>query len=234
MRIVFVHGACVRDGAWWWHPTGELLADAGVRSDAPALPSCGEGDGTPGHDGPGLAEDVAAVSALLRAGDEPTIVVAHSYGGVVTAQAAIGVPAVRHVVLVSSYLAEPGEALASFGGDDGPAPFLDVDLEAGTFGVRPELAVGTFLHDCLQHADEGVARLVRQSVQVTQQPVEAAVWGEVPTTYVVCTEDRGTPAERQRSYAQRADRVVEVDAGHHPMLSRPAALRDLLLGLELR
>jgi hypothetical protein len=25
MRVVFGYGACVRDGAWWWHRTGELL-----------------------------------------------------------------------------------------------------------------------------------------------------------------------------------------------------------------
>jgi len=29
MRIVFVHGACVKDGSWWWHRTGELLAEQG-------------------------------------------------------------------------------------------------------------------------------------------------------------------------------------------------------------
>jgi hypothetical protein len=27
IRIVFVHGACVKDGSWWWHRTGELLAE---------------------------------------------------------------------------------------------------------------------------------------------------------------------------------------------------------------
>ena len=42
MRVVFVHGACVKDGSWWWHRTGELLAERGVASEAPALPSCGE------------------------------------------------------------------------------------------------------------------------------------------------------------------------------------------------
>ena len=42
MRIVFVHGACVKDGSWWWHRTGELLAEQGLASEAPALPSCGE------------------------------------------------------------------------------------------------------------------------------------------------------------------------------------------------
>jgi hypothetical protein len=29
----------------------------------------------------------------------------------------------------------------------------------------------------------------------------------------------------------RADSVFELDAGHHPFLSRPAAVRDLLLSL---
>src|SRR4051794_1818300 len=161
---------------------------------------------------------------MLEAQDEPTVVVAHSYGGIVTAQAAVGVDAVRHVLLISSYLAEAGESLSSFG-DGSPAPFLDVDVDAGTFGVRPELLVDTFMHDCPEFADEAAARLARQSVQVTQQPIEAAVWGEVSTSYLVCAQDRGTPAVRQREFARRADRVVEVDAGHHPFLSRPAVVR---------
>ena len=59
MRVVFVHGACVRDGAWWWHRTAALLQERGVRSVAPALPSCGETGVPGGTDGPGLAEDVA-------------------------------------------------------------------------------------------------------------------------------------------------------------------------------
>jgi hypothetical protein len=42
MRVVFVHGACVKDGSWWWHRTAELLAERAVASEAPFLPSCGE------------------------------------------------------------------------------------------------------------------------------------------------------------------------------------------------
>ena len=34
MRVVFVHGACVRDGQWWWHRTAELLLERGVTSVA--------------------------------------------------------------------------------------------------------------------------------------------------------------------------------------------------------
>ncbi|WP_026910223.1 alpha/beta fold hydrolase [Patulibacter minatonensis] len=231
MRVVFVHGACVRDGAWWWHPTADLLAGRGVASVAPALPSCGETglpvDGT----GPGLAEDVAAVRDVLTATDEPTVVVAHSYGGIVTAEAAAGLGAVAHLLLVSSYLPEPGESLSTFGSEE-PAPFLDVDPEGGTFTVRPEHLAGTFLQDCdagIQRA--ALHRTARQSIAVLGQPVQVAAWHDVPSTYLVCADDRGTPAAAQRSFAGRAGRVVELDAGHHPFLSQPAAVADLVLGL---
>ncbi|MFJ8627019.1 alpha/beta fold hydrolase [Kitasatospora sp. NPDC093550] len=231
MRVVFVHGACVRDGSWWWHRTAGLLAERGVPSVAPALPSCGETGRPAGVDGPGLPEDVAAVRQVLGDGDEPTVVVAHSYGGIVTAEAAAGIGSVRHLVLVSSYLPEAGQSLSDFG-PGGPAPFLDVDPAAGTFGVRPELLVDTFLQDCDPEDQARAAdHLARQSVRVTGQPVGAAAWQQVPSTYLVCARDRGTPAERQRGFARRAGRVVELDAGHHPFLSRPAEVRDLLLGL---
>jgi pimeloyl-ACP methyl ester carboxylesterase len=231
MRVVFVHGACVRDGSWWWHRTAELLREQGVSSVAPLLPSCGEAGVPAGADGPGLPEDVAAVRQVLQDGDEPTVVVAHSYGGIVTAEAAAGVGSVRHLVLVASYLPEIGQGLADFG-DGGPAPFLDVDPDAGTFGVRPDLLVGTFLPDCDPEVQAQAAdHLARQSLQVIGQPVGAAAWQEVPSTYLVCAQDRGTPARLQREFARKAGTVVELDAGHHPFLSRPTAVRDLVLSL---
>ncbi|SEO29460.1 Pimeloyl-ACP methyl ester carboxylesterase [Actinacidiphila rubida] len=231
MRVVFVHGACVRDGSWWWHRTAELLQERGVPSVAPALPSCGEAGLPGGVGGPGLPEDVAAVRQVLQDGDEPTIVVAHSYGGIITAEAAAGIGSVRHLLLVSSYLPEVGQSLSEFG-DGGPAPFLDVDPDAGTFGVRPELLVDTFLQDCGPEVQvQAGTHLARQSVQVTGQPVGAAAWQQLPSTYLVCAQDRGTPPRLQREFARRAGSVVELDAGHHPFLSQPAAVRDLLLSL---
>ncbi len=230
MRVVFVHGACVADGTWWWHRTAELLLERGVPSTAPLLPSCGEG-GRPGRGGPGLPEDVAAVRRVLEDGDEPTVVVAHSYGGMVTAEAAAGVGSVRHLFLVSSYLPEVGQSLSDFG-DDTPAPFLDVDPDLGTFGVRPEFLVETFLQDCDPDIQAQAAdKLARQSVHVTAQPVGAAAWQQVPSTYLVCAQDKGTPAGLQRAFARKAGVVVELDTGHHPFLSQPAAVRDLLLSL---
>ena len=95
-----------------------------------------------------------------------------------------------------------------------------------------EFLVETFLQDCdpvtqAQAAD----RLARQSVQVTAQPVGAAAWQQVPSTYLVCAQDRGTPAGRQRDFARKAGTVVELDSGHHPFLSQPSAVRDLVLSL---
>jgi pimeloyl-ACP methyl ester carboxylesterase len=87
MRVVFVHGACVQDG-WWWHRTTGLLQERGVPSVAPALPSCGEAGVPGGAGGPGLSEDVRAVRQVLQDSGEPTVVVAHSYGGIVTTEAA--------------------------------------------------------------------------------------------------------------------------------------------------
>jgi pimeloyl-ACP methyl ester carboxylesterase len=231
MRVVFVHGACVRDGAWWWHRTAEVLRARGVASLAAELPSCGEGGADVGPTGPGLAEDAAALRQLLTTGEEPTVVVAHSYGGIVTAEAAAGVDSVQHLVLVSSYLPEVGESLSSFAGAE-PAPFLDVDGSTGTFGARPELFVDTFLQDCPEVAGDATPRLARQSLAVLGQPVQAAAWQQVPSTYLVCAEDRGTPTRAQREFARRAGSVVELAAGHHPFLSQPQAVADLLLGLR--
>ena len=231
MRVVFVHGACVRDGSWWWHRTAGLLHEQGVQSVAPALPSCGETGLPGGAGGPGLPEDVAAVRQVLQDCDEPTLVVAHSYGGIVSAGAAAGVGSVSHLLLVSSYLPEVGQSLSEFG-DGSPAPFLDVDHDAGTFGVRPDLLVDTFLQDCDPEVQAQAANhLARQSVQVTRQLVGAAAWQQVRSTYLVCAQDRGTPPRLQREFARRADTVVELDAGHHPFLSQPAAVRDLLMSL---
>jgi pimeloyl-ACP methyl ester carboxylesterase len=231
MRVVFVHGACVKDGAWWWHPTAELLAEKGVTSEAPALPSCGEAGAAPDAAGPGLAEDVAAVRAALTASEEPTVVVAHSYGGIVTAEAAAGIDSVSHLLLISSYLPEVGQSLSSFGGEE-PAPFLDVDPEAGTFTVRPDALAETFLQDCdTEIQQDALAKTARQSLAVLGAPVSAAAWQQVPSTYLVCAADRGTPADLQRDFATRAGNVVELDSGHHPFLSQPAAVRDLVLSL---
>jgi pimeloyl-ACP methyl ester carboxylesterase len=132
---------------------------------------------------------------------------------------------------VSSYLPEVGQSLSSFGGEE-PAPFLDIDPEGGTFTVRPDALAETFLQDCDPEIQrQATDKTARQSLAVLEQPVQSAAWQHVASTYLVCAQDRGTPAELQREFARRAGNVVELDAGHHPFLSQPAAVRDLVLSL---
>lgn len=227
MRVVFIHGAFSRDGAWWWAPTAALFDRSGIASTAVALPSCGEAGIAPTGAGPGLHEDVAATTAVLDEGG-PAIVVAHSYGGMVASQAGDH-PAVRHLVYISSFLPTVGESLAtlSSGADPVPvAPHADgsvsvVDDDRAAFDAR-------FLHD-VEDPDlvSGAhARLCAQSSVVFRIETTTAAWERVPSTYLVCAEDRSTAPDLQRAHAARATSVRELAAAHFPMLSRP----DLVAG----
>jgi pimeloyl-ACP methyl ester carboxylesterase len=65
------------------------------------------------------------------------------------------------------------------------------------------------------------ARLTRQTAAAMVTPIDDATWRTIPSTYLVCADDRATPPAVQREQAERAGRVVELATGHHPMLSRP-------------
>jgi pimeloyl-ACP methyl ester carboxylesterase len=222
MRVVFIHGAFSRDGAWWWAPTADHLERSGITSTAVALPSCGEDGTAPTGTGPGLEDDAAATAAVLDEGG-PTILVAHSYGGMVAAQAGTH-PAVRALLYISSFLPAVGEDLASVTAGPDPVPVIphadgsvsvdDRDVEA--FDAR-------FLHDIDDPALVRGAhdRLCPQSAAVFGTPVTAAAWQHVPSTYLVCAEERSTPPDLQRAHASRAGTVHELPAGHFPFLSRP-------------
>lgn len=222
MRVVFIHGAFCRDGAWWWAPVAALLARNGIETTAVALPSCGEAGDPPVGSGPGLHEDAAATTAILDDG-EPTIVVAHSYGGMVAAQVGEH-PAVSRLVYISSFLPLAGESLGALTSGPDPVPVIahedgSVSVDAGdvaAFDAR-------FLHDV---ADPNLVRgahdrLCPQSAAVFGAEATNAAWERVPSTYLICAEDRSTTAEVQRGQAARATTARQLPAAHFPFLSRP-------------
>ena len=209
MDLIFVHGALVRDGAWWWQRTAELLD---LRSHSVALPSC-EGEG-------GLAEDAAALRHALDH-VESAIVIGHSYGGTVIAEAGQH-PSVSSLVYVSSYLPEVGEAQAGImSGEPNPvavAPSgdrLQLDgYDAASFGAR-------FLQDAPDAVTGAFERVTPQSMAAFITPTTQAGWQGVDSTYLVCTEDRSTTVALQRTHAAKATRSLDLPTGHHPFISRP-------------
>jgi len=228
MKVVFVHGALVFDGAWWWHRMVEPLAALGMATQAVELPSCVPAPGASGEAMADMYADADAVRAALGEEDEPIVLVGHSYGGMVITDAASGQENVKHLVYVTSVMPELGETLASFGGSE-LGPWMDPREEDGTMGIKAELAPAAFMQDCDEATVEvALKRLTRQPLAAFGQAPRSVAWWEKPSTYVVCTEDRATPPEAQRGYARRADRVVELPTGHHPMLSRPELLTRVL------
>ena len=228
MKVVFVHGALVFDGAWWWSRMVEPLAAHGLGSRAVELPSCVPSPGAFGEAPGDLYADADAVRAVLDEEDEPVVLLGHSYGGMVITDAASGHEKVKHLVYVTSVMPERGETLASLSGSREPGPWMDPG-DDGTMGVKAELAADAFLQDCDEATiAQALKRLTRQPLAVFGQPPRGVAWREKPSTYVVCAEDRATLPEAQREYAKRARRVVELPTGHHPFLSRPELLTQVL------
>jgi pimeloyl-ACP methyl ester carboxylesterase len=229
MKVVFVHGALVFDGAWWWHRMAEPLAALGLGTRAVELPSCVPSPGASGEAPGDMYADADAVRSALDEEDEPLVLVGHSYGGMVITDAAAGHGNAEHLVYVTSVMPELDETLSSFGGGREPGPWMDPRPEDGTMGVKAELLPGAFMQDCDEAAVAGaLERLTRQPLTVFGQAPRAVAWHEKPSTYVVCAEDLATPPEAQREYARRAGKVVEVPTGHHPMLSQPGLLAQVL------
>jgi pimeloyl-ACP methyl ester carboxylesterase len=228
MELIFVHGALVRDGQWWWQRTADVVRDrTGIRSRALALPSCGE-TGVE-RASAGLAADAAALRAAL---DDvgSAIVVGHSYGGTVIAEAGRH-PAVSHLLYVSSYLPDVGQSQAEIvGGENDPVSIADggdgtlalAGYDAASFGAR-------FLHDADEETSRDALQLVTaQGAGAFVTPTTTAGWRGVDSTYIVCADDRSTSVGLQRLHASRATRSVELATGHHPFITRPGLVADVV------
>ena len=228
MRVVFIHGAFCHDGTWWWAPVAGRLERAGIESTAVALPSCGEAGVAPTGAGPGLNEDAAATTALLDDAGGPVMLVAHSYGGMVASQAGEH-PAVQALVYISSFLPATGQDLATVSRGPNPVPVIPHadgsvsvdDRDTAVFDAR-------FLHDV---ADPDLVRgahdrLCPQSPAAFSTATTTAAWERIPSTYLVCADERSTHPDLQRVQAARAGTVHELAAGHFPFLSRPELVAD--------
>lgn len=220
--LIFVHGACVRDAAWWWGKMVAPLAAHDIATVAVPLPSCGEAGEQLGD----LYADVDACKRAIARAESPVILCGHSYGGMVITEAGAD-ERVTQLYYVTSVMPDAAQSQGELIGSE-PAPWLDPS-DDGTIGVHADLIREYFLQDCAAATvEQALARLTRQSLAPFTQAPRQIAWKGKPTTYFVCTDDLATPADVQRRRVRPGARLVEFEAGHHPFLSRSDAFAETL------
>ncbi|WP_437813925.1 alpha/beta hydrolase [Sorangium sp. So ce1078] len=222
--VVLVHGAW--HGPACWSQVACRLLGSGLDVRVPALPSAGPDPGRPGD----LAADAEAVRAALAEVPGKAVVVAHSYGGLPVTEVAARTGKVAHLVYLCAFMLDAGESLLSaIGGQDPPWWVTSADGRT----LLPEGARDVFYNDCTDEvAAAAVAALLPQARASFTQPLSAAAWQELPSTYVICERDNAVPVFAQEAMSRRARRVRRLDASHSPFLSRPddvvALVRDAI------
>ena len=223
-----VHGAW--HGAWCWERLQAELEQRGHRSVAVDLP-CDDPSA-------GLARNAEIVIDALGDADD-VVLVGHSLGGITVPVVADRRP-VRRLVFLCALVPRPGktmdEVLISAGDVLSPEfqRFEQIVHEDGSVSWQDDQAIEAFFHDCSPElASWAASRLRRQVWTTTQEPSPLAKWPDVPSTYVVCADDRTVSPDWSRRVAKEwldAD-LVELPGGHSPFLSRPERLADVLESL---
>jgi pimeloyl-ACP methyl ester carboxylesterase len=237
-RFVLVHGA--HGGAWCWEPVVGPLADAGHTVEAFDLPGSGD-DRTPAADVT-LAAYVERVCAQLETRPEPALLVGHSLGGVVIAQAAARCPdRIAALVYVTAFVPRDGQSLVDLArlpegaGEEVPVA-VDVEDGAPVVVMSDEVARWAVYGECTdEQAAWAVARRRSQAIAPFTEPValDDAALRRMPRAYVTCSEDRRIPLALQRRMIadNGIENVIELRADHSPFLSATGELVAALDGL---
>lgn len=216
-NIVLVHGAFA--DATSWDKVKALLIRKGYHVTAVDIPLTS------------LADDVAATRAAIAAQDGPTVVVGHSWGGVVIGEAATAAN-VKSLVYVTAFAPDQGESIDSLSQAGPPSDGVQAIRpdDRGYLGIDPAAFPAVFAGDL--PADEAQALAARQrrvNAQSFATPSVNAAWKVKPTFYALMTADRTLPAAVQHLFAGRMKaRVTEINASHAGMLSQPEAVAAVI------
>jgi len=216
MHFICVHGVC--HGGWCWDKTKSDLEAQGHTVSAPDLPLTS------------LDNDASAVRDVLDASTKPSVLVGHSYGGSVISKAAAGRTDVAHLVYVAAIMIGKDEVFAEvsapYPSDLGQSLLISED---NTFCVDSKGAIDAFYHCCdPQEAADAAARLRTTSFDCVSTPSGAEPWNSIPSTYVLCSQDKAITAELQTLMSQRAATTVTIDTDHSPFYSAPEELLAVL------
>ncbi|MFT3853775.1 MAG: alpha/beta hydrolase [Ilumatobacteraceae bacterium] len=235
--ILLVHGAW--HGTWCWAPLQAELDRLGVASWAIDLPGHGLSTERLGDLHTDADAVVAALGAVRDGADgDGVVLVGHSYGGGVITEAATRAVAkdlpIAHLVYLTAYATCAGESVgglaAALPRENTPLGTVMQAQDDGTFGISPvDRATDVFYGHCTpEQAATAFARLSRQHGASFAQPGTGNPRDTIPSTYVVCTDDRAIHPNHQRIMATRCGAVHELPTDHSPFMSMPAETAAIL------
>jgi pimeloyl-ACP methyl ester carboxylesterase len=215
-NIVIVHGAFA-DGSGW-RPVVDILQKDGYRVTVVQEPLTS------------LADDVAATKRVLALQPGPTLLVGHSYGGVVITQAG-NAPNVVGLVYIAAFIPEKGESALSLLAQ---APPVNKDARVTSDGFL-YIDPAAFATDFAADVPAGQANFMAHSQPMLAAkaaggaPVTTAAWHYKRSWALVATLDHNINPVLERRMAKRAGSItVEVAGSHAVYLSKPQDVAHLI------
>ncbi|TAV74212.1 alpha/beta fold hydrolase [Rhizobium leguminosarum] len=215
--VVLAHGLFA-DGSCWTEVIARLQA-AGLNATAVQNPLTT------------LPEAVAAVKRVLDRQDGPTVLVGHSFSGMMVTEAGVH-PDVSALVYVAARAPDAGEDYTALA-----KTFPTPPASAGIVfdGDEGRLSEEAFLRDFAGDLPEAKAKVlyaVQQPFQkalLTGKTTQAA-WRSKPSWYAVSTEDRTINPDLERFMAKRMGaKTIEIQASHLSLISHPDEITKLIL-----
>ncbi len=177
------------------------------------------------------ADDVATTRRVIDAQSGDVVLVGHSYGGAVITKAALGAPNVKALVYVAAFAPEADENLQAllqkYPSKIGGALVPDA---AGFLYIDRSKFKEVFAAD--------VSAPVLSVMSATQKPInsqtfgqtyETPAWKDIPSSYLIATDDQAINPELQRMFAERMGATIrEVKSSHVPFASNPAAVASII------
>jgi pimeloyl-ACP methyl ester carboxylesterase len=216
-NVVLVHGLFA-DGSCWSEVIARLQA-VGLNATAVQNPLTT------------LPEAVASAERVLARQDGPTVLVGHSFSGMIVTEAGVH-PNVSALVYVAARAPDAGEDYTALA-KSYPTPPATAGIVFD--GDEGRLSEEAFLRDFAGDLPAEKAKVLYavqepfQKALLTGKTTEAA-WRSKPSFYAVSTEDRTINPDLERFMAKRMGaKTIEVKASHLSMISHPQVITRLIL-----
>ncbi|MBU9844525.1 alpha/beta fold hydrolase [Rahnella ecdela] len=214
-NIVLVHGAFV-DGSGW-DPVARILNKAGYNVSIVQEPQTS------------LADDVAATRRVLALQSGKSLLVGHSYAGMIISDAGND-PSVAGLVYIAAFQPEQGDSLLSLAKKYPPAAQSITETPDHFLYIKPENFHADFAADLPVKETNLLAHSqLMPAVAAFTAPAGVPAWKTKPSWAVVATQDRAINPELERFMAKRAhSTVTELKGNHAIYASQPEKIAAVI------